>query len=192
MQDDAIVMFDSDEAATYRTGLSGWVSGRGLYFGNADGAEKAARYDGCTHHRCSSCGAVTSKTYSRCDDCRSKAELARYYAMPVGEWDGKALVYSEASGMFYESPESAMEFCESGDPRLILCRPIYGAKLDSSFFEDQLPEGYDTPNALQEAIDAFNKAVSGLILSWEPGKHRLEYVPEMTDTAWPDAVEGQA
>lgn len=172
-----IVMFDSSEAATYRTGLEGWVSKRGMYFGNADGAEKAARYDGCTHHRCSACGAVTSKTYTRCDDCRSKADLDRYYSMPVAEWDGKAMVYSESSGMFYESPESAIEFCESGDPRLILCRPVYARRLDDEFFADQLPEDQDTPPALQDAIDAFNAAVSELVLSWEPGTHRLEVTP---------------
>lgn len=166
-----IVLFDSAEAATYRTGLSGWVNRDGHFFGDGEDAEASARYAGCTHKACASCGEPAPKAYIHCDTCRQKASDARYQAMPVGEWDGEAQLYSEVTERFYPDPEEALE--DADDPKLILCVPVYARRLDDEFFADLMPEDADLPEELARAIEVFNVAVAGVVLSWEPGTHRL-------------------
>jgi len=66
--DSKIIMFDSNEAANFQTGLSGWVSRQGHYWGND---ERAARYDGCTH--------------THCEDCREPVDRGRLICLPCHE-----------------------------------------------------------------------------------------------------------
>lgn len=174
---DQMIMYDSPEAAEYRTNLSGWVSRDGLYFGSD---EYIARYSGCTHRPCCECGAATPKSYLLCNACRAKKDQARYEAMPEEEWDGKSMLYSEVSGEFY------FDLCEAEDSlehwqtlraiRLVICRPVY-ASLDVDYFADDLPPEGEPPPELVDAIDAFNRSVAGVVLSWEPGQTRLK-LPE--------------
>jgi len=44
---ETVVMEDSAEAASVQT-VTGWVSRLGHFFGANEGAERTARYDGCT------------------------------------------------------------------------------------------------------------------------------------------------
>jgi len=74
-----MVMFNSDQAAQFRTNLSGWVSRNGRYFGND---ERAARYDGCTHTICEDCGNPVDRGYLICQECREKRDKSKYDAMP--------------------------------------------------------------------------------------------------------------
>ena len=56
-----IVMYDSPEAATYRTDIKGWVSRDGHFYGdNGPSAEHGARWSGCTHMNCK-CGTSMRK-----------------------------------------------------------------------------------------------------------------------------------
>ena len=64
-----VIMFDSDEAAQYKTNLSGWVSRDNHFFGED---EHMARYVGCTHRKCEDCGEPTEKGWLVCDNCREK------------------------------------------------------------------------------------------------------------------------
>jgi hypothetical protein len=62
--EEIMVLRDSSEAAQYRTGLSGWVSRNGRYFGES---EDMARYDGCTHVACQYCGLPARKGWLACE-----------------------------------------------------------------------------------------------------------------------------
>ena len=176
-----IVMIDSPEAAQYRTDIKGWVSRHGHYFGDGPNSEKTARYAGCTHTECSRCGAPTRKGYATCSACRESTCIAQYESMPRAEWDGKAMIYSDARDRYYNSPDDAADDLEDGetmaDLRLMICEPNYVRQIDQDFCYDELPEDGDIPDEVAAAIDEFNRAVSGIVLSWSPGKFALA-VPE--------------
>lgn len=172
-----IVMSDSPEAAQYRTDLKGWVSRDGFYFGDGPQGERTARYAGCTHVPCSQCGAPTHRGYTMCRSCRDLAYIAKYEAMPRAEWDGKAMVYSEARDRYYNSPDDAADDLEDGetlaDMRLVICTPNYVRQLELDYCCDDLPEDGDVPDEVAEAMEVFNRAVAGIVLSWSPGKVAL-------------------
>ena len=179
--EEEIVPFDSIEAAHYRTNIKGWVSKTGVYFGDGPNSEEIARYAGCTHVACQHCGVLTEKGWTACDGCRNLAEIARYEAMPRAEWDGKAMLYSQANGVWYESPDEARE--DLGDDadisimRLVIGKPVYVRPLESDYCANDMAEDQELPGAIIDAMNAFNKAVAGIIVSWEPGKTALEITP---------------
>ena len=61
MSGNEMILNTSDEAAHFVTGLSGWVSRHGHFYGND---ERLARYDGCTHTVCE-CGKPCEKGWDR-------------------------------------------------------------------------------------------------------------------------------
>ena len=170
MGESGIVMFDDQAAAKPHT-MDGWLARDGHFYRD----ERAARFAGCTHRPCESCGTPTPKMYTKCPDCRARDAAARYEARPEASWDGKRMVYSEVTEEFYSSPDEAweMEECEDGDLRLVLCDPQYVRPLERDYCEDELPEDGELPDEVVEAMDAFNAATHGTILSWYPGKYRL-------------------
>lgn len=72
---DKQVLETSDEAATFVTGIEGWVDGNGRFWGKD---ERAARWNGCTHIICPGCKKETSKNYIYCPECREKSAAAQY------------------------------------------------------------------------------------------------------------------
>lgn len=168
-----IVLFDSDEAAQPHT-MTGWKSRNGFFYDN----EQVARYDGCTHVKCQYCGEPTRKHYTVCDKCRAANEIERYDAMPKAEWDGKAMLYSDARDEYYSDMDGAEDVLEEGETieslRLIICEPNCVRPLDSDYCSDDLADDMELPDAISEAMDAFNKAVAGIVLSWSPSKFALK------------------
>jgi len=173
-----IIMFGSNEAAKHVTNISGWVSRNGIFYGDGPAGESAARYGGCTHRECNQCGSPIEKHKLICDKCSQKSYIEKYNAMPRAEWDGVGLLYSDANDKYYVDLDEAECDIDDGrtiaDLRLIICKPNYARQLDSDFFCDDMPDGDDDlPQKLQAAIDAFNEAVEGIVLSWSPGKFAL-------------------
>ncbi len=172
------VMRDSAEAAQYRTEIKGWVSRSGIFYGDNPHSEDIARYDGCTHVACRTCGCATEKMWTKCNGCRDVADAARFDAMPSAPWDGKSMVFSQALERYYADPIEALDDLEDGqtmgDLQLVICSPNYVRQLEADYFADDLPEeNDDLPARLEAAMDAFNQAVAGIVLSWSPGKTRL-------------------
>ena len=182
-----IIRPDSPEAATYRTDIKGWVSRHGRYFGDDPGAERVARWDGATVGLCNACGAETDKTFTRCGRCREAQEVSRYLAMPVKPHDG-GMVYSGTRDKYFDALDDAIEWVRDHDDeqsdrsdaeilaslRLVLCDPVYARTLDGDFFADDLPPDEDLPTVLEAAIDAFNAAVKGVVVAWEPSRCRVD------------------
>lgn len=170
--DQEIVMIDSDEAAQPHT-MSGWKSRTGFFFAE----EQDARYSGCTHIHCDVCGAPTPKGWLKCSSCRSIADEERYTAKPAARYDC-GMVYSHTKDEYYndldEAEDSLDEHETLADLRLVICEAVHARPIDADYFADELPEGGDVPDAVCAAADKFNEAVSGIILSWIPGKYRVD------------------
>lgn len=174
-----VIMIDAPEAAQYRTGMSGWVSRSGNFFGDNLRAESLARYNGCTHVHCKYCGEPTLKSWTACDACREKKDIERYKAMPRKAWDGIAMIYSEVLDKYYSEPNSIEDALEDGvtldSLRLVICEPNRVRYLDASYVEDGLAEDDELPDCLIDAIKAFNTAIDkSPPLSWSPGKFALD------------------
>ena len=181
--DDKIILPDSPEAATYRTDIAGWVSRDGTFYGDGPKGEEAARYVGSTHVLCKRCGEPTPKEYPICETCCDKADAERYAAMPRAKWDGKALLYSEVTDRFYNSPpEAEDEALDRGifvhHLRLVICEPVYATPIETDYFSEDLPDNGELPQQIIDAIDAFNESVAGVVLSWAPGKTALDLEDE--------------
>jgi hypothetical protein len=88
------------------------------------------------------------------------------------------MLYSVTSDRYYTDLDDALCDVDEGetleDLRLIICEPNYASTLDIDYFSEDLPEECDLPEEVQAAVDAFNEAVSGVILSWHPGKFALQ------------------
>lgn len=178
-QGDKIIFPESPEAATYRTDVCGWVSRDGIFCGDGQSGEYAARDRGCTHVLCKRCGTPTPKHCVLCEACCDKKDAERYAALPRAKWDGKAPLYSEVTDRFYNTLDEA-EHDALGDGktladlRLVICEPVYAPELGMDYCSDELADGHDIPGPIIDAIEEFNRAIAGVIVSWMPGMTALD------------------
>ena len=188
MKDEKIVLYESDEAATYRTNIEGWVSREGRFWGKD---EHMARYTGCTHTKCE-CGAIVARSGpSKCPECRSKAIEEKYHNLPYQEWDGKTPVVTWDDDKFFYSPDEIEEHCEEHeidfkDLKLVICEPNHFHEISPDYWSDVLPEDYeveDIDNKLAEKVQELNEYIKTLKpASWSHGKYRTSFTPAPTGT----------
>lgn len=141
--------------------------------------EEDARYQSCTHRKCSGCDALVSKSWAICDACRDRKRVEEYAAMPRAKWDGEAMLYSQPRDRYFSDPSEARDCLRDGetlaDLRLVICTPNYARTLDEDDFADELPEDNAAPDELTDAIDAFNTTMKEAPpLSWSPSDHALD------------------
>lgn len=167
-----IVMFDSDEAASFKTNISGWVSRQGHFWGDD---ERAARYDGCTHTRCEDCGKPVDRGRLICQKCHNIRQIKKYNTLPKEEWDEKGMIYSNAADRYFMDWEEVDAFIENEggkveELRLVICEPQYLPLLDSfDYGYDSLAEDGELPDAVVQAIEDFNKVIKNVgAVSWHP------------------------
>lgn len=171
-----IIMIDSPAAAEKVT-LTLWKSRRGNLF--LEDNEESARHDGCTHRPCTACGEPANKNYTMCNKCQDKYYLKKHNEKPKKEWGGEYPLYSDKYNKYFATIESAEFWAEENkttltDMRLILCEPVYARTLDEDYYAYELPEDEELPKIIKDAIDEFNKKVSGLVLSYAPGDYALK------------------
>ena len=163
---------ESEEAAKFVTGLSGWMDREGRFLGND---EKTARYCGSTHRHCY-CGEVIPRD-SYCKACNRKNDLEKYRTAKRIEWDGKAPLYSQIHDKYLFDKDELIDFmheCEVTDPddlELFVCKPNYLSEIESDHWADDLPEDGDLPSEVEAALEVLNAAIrkAGPV-SWSPGK----------------------
>jgi hypothetical protein len=173
-----IILDTSDEAAKLVT-VTGWVSSDGRFWGKD---ERAARYAGCTHSTCE-CGKLMERAYTKCEDCRHKADIERYNKLPFKEWDGDESVYSHACDKYFFNEEDLVEYCEENEIepqelRLVICEQNNYNEVESDYWADIMPDDGDgdLPKELQKALDNLNSVIHTLPpCSYYPGKIRTEY-----------------
>jgi hypothetical protein len=175
------VILDTDVAAAKPHTVHGWLSRDGRFYSE----ESMARYSGCTHRKCRDCDQPAPKSWLVCDACRLKSDIARFEALPKKKWDGTGMVYSEAWDKYFSDLDDAEdealdEGVELNALRLVHCKPNHVWRLDADYCCDQIApddEG-EIPDAVQQAMDAFNKAVEGIVLSWSPDKIAVDLSEE--------------
>lgn len=172
-----LVVFPDDESAARKITVTGWVSRNGRFYGED---ERMARYDGSTHSKCE-CGNKVTKGWIKCDSCRRKSAIERYKDYPFEEWDGKQPVYSDNYDKYFYDTDEIDDFCEDSevepkDLMLVICKSNYLNEIDSSIWEDKLPEDGDIPKELQDKLDELNQFIKTLPpISYSPSKIRTEY-----------------
>ena len=173
IEQNKVIMFDSEEAAQHQTGLTGWVSRQGHYWGND---ERAARYDGCTHTRCEDCREPVDRGRLICPQCHEIRQIKRYTAIPKEEWNEVGMLYSDAYDKYFSSWEEIEGYCEDEEIsidklRLIICEPQYLPLISDDYGCDELAEDGELPDSVIQAIEDFNKAIKVVgAVSWMPGK----------------------
>lgn len=187
MRGEKYVHYDSDEAASYKTNLSGWVSRDGIYFGSN---EHTARWSGCTHKTCETegCEEVISKnSWTICKACKERSDKENYEKLPVKEWNGEDPIYSDSCDQYFFCLGSVLDYLEELQQpnfeqsvkslRLVHCEPNYLSQVEVDHWCDDLPEDeYDLPNKVEEALEILNQAIreEGPV-SWSPSKFKVNY-----------------
>lgn len=176
MSEEKMVLDTSDEAARFVTGLSGWVSRDGRFWGEN---EKTARYAGSTHHLCE-CGKPVENPWIKCADCRKKADDEMFRSFPRQEWDEKTPIALFDGDKFFFDRNQLEEWCEDhettpGDLQLVICEPNYAREIDEDFYCDDLPEDQSLEDAAPELADKIAEINQYIldnkpILSWGEGK----------------------
>jgi hypothetical protein len=171
------ILYDSPEAAQFRTDIKGWVSADGRFYGND---EHIARYAGCTHKKCE-CGGETEKSYTCCENCRAKNRAERYNKLPFKEWDGKEPICLYDGDEYFFDEDSLVDFLyenefNGSDVMLVICEPVYHSFASGEDFADDAHEDYEPPDKLAKAIQELNKVIKELPPhSYMPGKTRTSY-----------------
>lgn len=160
-KEEKIVMYESDEAATFVTNISGWVSSNGHFYGKD---ERAARYDGSTHHKCE-CGEIAERMYTCCKRCREKNDHARYMALPEVPFEEVECCMLWEDDKFFFDPGDVAEYLENNDlqPEDIQLQ-VCEAKdklshVHEEQWQDELPEEGELPEEIRTALKALNEAI---------------------------------
>lgn len=180
------IFYNSDEAAKLVT-VTGWVSSDGRFFGKD---EHLARYAGSTHSFCECGTEIPTKSYTKCESCRNKAQVEKYNAMPFQEWDGKAPVFCLGHDKYFFDVDDLTDFIaeyeddnngERPSLMLVLCDPQELNFVDEDYWCDIMPENADglddvASKELMDALDSLNKIIANHPpVSWFPGNIRTEY-----------------
>lgn len=173
-----MVLNTSDEAATYQTGIKGWVSRRGNFYGDSPTSEEIARYDGCTHRPCKECGAPALKVYLYCKECSKIRKFLKFKSREAKVWDRITPLYSDAEDEYFMTEEELIDYMRGSsvnfeDLQLLICEPNYLQYVDEDYWADELYEDCELPLEVYKALDNLNKEIDKVgPVSWSPGKFR--------------------
>lgn len=161
MNEENIIMYDSPEAAKLKTGIKGWVSGAGYFYGNE---EHLARWNGCTHLKCKECGTPHRKSYTICKKCRDKKQELKekevYGSMEVVVWNEDVPVCSCGSDNYFNSWDEIYSHCDEFECsvrslRLVICEGIALPEIDiNDHFCDAMHEDQCSDDIDQDILDA--------------------------------------
>ena len=175
------ILYSDSRAASYKTNIEGWVSKNGRFYGNNEGSEHLARWDGCDLIKCKVCGLEMDKCgYTVCQSCREDQQQLEYFNMPEKEWDGIGMIYSETLDLYLDSIDEALEEAETfgielKEMLLVICDPTSLREISEDYFCDDLPEDGELPDIIREKLGEFNQALADYgPVSWYPGKYRVK------------------
>ncbi|MFA7253782.1 MAG: hypothetical protein WC107_04460 [Patescibacteria group bacterium] len=176
MTEEKIILAESDEAAKFVTGLSGWVDKNGVFWGQL---EEMARYASATHKRCEDCKeAIIRRSYRYCVDCIEKKDIERYSKLERKVWDGESYLHSDRDDVYFADYDQLNDYIDEhqieniDSLRLIICEPEHLRELDADYWADDLPEDTELPDSVLSALETFNASLKDAgVVSWYPGKY---------------------
>jgi hypothetical protein len=177
-KEERTILYDSPEAAVFKTGISGWVSSDGRFFGKD---EHLARWNGCTHKKCEDCNNYAEKNWVRCEECRRKRSNERYNALPYKEWDGKTPICTWDGDVYFFSDEDLIEWlydneCNGSDVQLVCAQGINYRELDYETITGDAHEDWEPENELRNAVNKLNEVIRKLPPhSYTVGEIRTSY-----------------
>lgn len=158
-----VIFPDSPEAATYRTDIKGWVSRKGLYYGDD---EYLARHNGCTHTHCDDCGEAADHGRVYCSKCSAKRSTEKFLKLPAKEWDESTPLCLYKDDRYFYSMDDIDEYCEEynvkpEDLQLVWCCKQPPPVFDEDYFSDWLEfiDDIEIPRGLLDAINDFNEKI---------------------------------
>jgi len=176
MTEEKIILADSDEAAKFVTGLSGWVDKNGVFWGQL---EEMARYASATHKRCEECKeAIIRRSYRFCVDCSEKNDIERYSKLERKVWDGESYLHSDRDDVYFADYDQLNDYIDEhqieniDSLRLIICEPEHFRELDEDYWAYDLPEDTELPESVLLALEKFNQVLKDAgVVGWTPGKY---------------------
>ena len=176
MTEEKIILPESDEAAKFVTGISGWVDRNGRFYGQS---EEMARYYGSSHKKCEECKeAIINRDHRYCEDCREKKFIERYNKLEKKVWDGESYLYSDLDDVYFADYDYVNDYLDEhgiediNNLRLVICEPNYLGEISEDYWSDDLPDDMDLPDSVLSALETFNAALKAAgIVSWSPGKY---------------------
>ena len=170
MKTEATILYDSPEAATYRTDIEGWADKNGYYCGKDEKGEHLARSRSANAYRCE-CGEIVSQKEGGkvCHKCYDKKQWERYQALPEVAYDGGP-VFSFHGDDFFMDEDALIDWFENnddedGEEKSIALRPSvenFFHPVEPDYWADAMPTDGDgeLPKEMQAALDKLNEVIS--------------------------------
>lgn len=184
MKEEKQIMYDSPESAKFVTGISGWVSREGYFWGKD---EHMARWGGCTHMLCRECWKnIHRKGWTCCKDCRDKHADKRFESMDKKLWYNQSPVCCfDSDQYFFGGIEDVEEYCASEGVQiwsiqLVHCEPTLLPEIDiNDHFCDVMAEEQDTDDIDKDILDAVELLIEAIRnakpLSWHPTNKAVKF-----------------
>lgn len=167
------ILYDSPEAASFMSGLSGWVDINNRYWGND---EHMARWSSATHKNCDNCGELM-ETSSYCKPCSEKKTQAKFEAMEKVVWDKETPLCIHDSEVYFWDVDGLYDYlgdneCELASLQLVIAEPYPIHELEPEYFTEDLHEDAELPDHIEKMIENLNKAIKDLgPQAWIPSKY---------------------
>lgn len=185
--DEKIIMYDSDEAAQWRSErISGWFDRFGICHGDTKDGEHWARVAGCTHRRCY-CGNVVQRYQRICDSCRARQDRKIYLELPKKTWNGETPIYSRLFDKYFSCVDELHDYIEDNHMedtpfsdiaeylQLVHCDPLHLSEVSEDYWHDEIPDEGELPEKIISALNNLNAVIGEYgHVSWSPGKYAVE------------------
>ena len=190
------VRYDSPEAATYKTGIEGWVSRDGHFYGKD---EHMARWAGATHLICKDCGQEYARG-SWCVPCRRRKEQEKFLAYPeVPYADAEYPLCLFADDRFFWDEDDLLDYMadlndtegDAADLEVVTTKPGRLHLIDTDHWCDDLPED-GLPDTITQKMEELNEAIRATgPLSWWADNKRVDIAPLLAKLAAEKAAESE-
>ena len=173
----------NEEAAERRTNLAGWVCKTcRQFYGDAEGAERCARYCCEKDHACGTegCSTRAERPWIYCEPCKEKRDVERWLALPEVPWDGETPLVLDRDDTYFFSEEDLGDYLEEHGIEIDDVRLVIAVKDTPPTFEmneflcDYIPDdNRDVALGSEEIDKTVNKWIEeNAPQTWVPGKTR--------------------
>lgn len=171
----------NEEAAERLTNIAGWICKTcRTFYGDKEGAERAARYCCEKDHACGAdgCQNRAEQSYINCKPCRDKKDVERWLALPEVPWDFETPLVLHDDDQYFFSADDLQSYLEEHELTLNQVRLVIAVLEGQPQFDmadhldGYLPDGldYDDDRKINAVVNRWiEKHVPDV---WFPGETR--------------------